>query len=319
MQLTKTLLFTLIGTAFASPIIEKRQAAQVIQTAVTSVQGAISKLDTAIKAVGDDINSAQPALTAATDLQSVITKAVADVQGAPPLQLQEALGLQQLATDLQGSATTLIDDIIAKKPNFDKLGVSNVVLDNLKQQKETTQNLGKGLISKVPAIGQGIAQQTIDGLTAIIDKGVQAYSSGAAADSTPAGSAPPAAKPGNGTAVLPAAAPATPKSPVNAATTPPATAPNTPAAAPAGGIGGLIGGLGGAGGLGSLLGGLTGGAAGGGASGAGGAGGLGSLLSGLGSLGGSLLGGLGSLGGASAGASGSAHAGVGKGGSGGKD
>ncbi|KAK1966838.1 hypothetical protein LY78DRAFT_635017 [Colletotrichum sublineola] len=192
MQLTQTLLFTLIGTAFASPIIEKRQAAQVIQTAVTSVQGAISKLDTAIKAVGDDINSAQPALTAATDLQGVITKAAADVQAAPPLQLQEALGLQQLATDLQGSATTLIDDIIAKKPNFDKLGVSNVVLDNLKQQKETTQNLGKGLISKVPAIGQGIAQQTIDGLTAVIDKGVQAYSSGAAAASTPAGSAPPA-------------------------------------------------------------------------------------------------------------------------------
>ncbi|KAK2056619.1 hypothetical protein LY76DRAFT_518020 [Colletotrichum caudatum] len=188
MQLTKTLLFALISTAFAAPT-EKRQAATIIQGAVTAVQGAIGKLDTAVKAVGDDISTAQPVLAAATDLQNVITKAGSDIGAAPALQLQEALGLQQLATDLQTSSSTLIDDLIAKKPNFDKLGVSKVVLQNLQQQKSQTQSLGTSLISKVPAIGQGIAQQAIDSIGTVIDKGIKAYSGSTAASI--AGGAPP--------------------------------------------------------------------------------------------------------------------------------
>jgi len=179
MQLTKTLLFALIGTAFAAPT-EKRQAS-VIQAAVTSVQGSITKLDTAVKGVGDDISTAQPVLAAATDLDTAIKKAGSDIGAAQPLQLQEALGLQNLATQLQTSTGTLIDDIIAKKPNFDKLGVSKVVLQNLQQQKSTVETLGSSLISKVPAIGQGIAQQAIDSVGATIDKGIQAYSGSAAA------------------------------------------------------------------------------------------------------------------------------------------
>ncbi|WDK22959.1 hypothetical protein CGRA01v4_14249 [Colletotrichum graminicola] len=186
MQLTKTLLFALIGTAFAAPT-EKRQAS-VIQSAVTSVQDAITKLDTAVKGVGDDISTAQPVLAAATDLQNVITKAGSDIGASQPLQLQEALGLQNLASQLQTTTGTLIDDLISKKANFDKLGVSKVVLQNLQQQKSTVQSLGTSLISKVPAIGQGIAQQAIDGVGATIDKGIQAYSGSAAAaavDSAP--------------------------------------------------------------------------------------------------------------------------------------
>ncbi|CCF47684.1 hypothetical protein CH063_15975 [Colletotrichum higginsianum] len=194
MQLTKTLLFALVGTAFASPI-EKRQVA-IIQQAVTEVQGAITKLDTAVKGVGDDIASAQPVLAAATDVKAVITKAGNDIQGAQPLQLTEALGLQQLAGDLQTSATGLIDTIISKKPNFDKLGVSSVVLQNLQEQKSTTTSLGQALISKVPAIGQGIAQQAIDQISAVLDKGIQAYSAGG-------GAAPPA---GGGAAAQPVGA-----------------------------------------------------------------------------------------------------------------
>ncbi|KZL84484.1 cell wall protein [Colletotrichum incanum] len=291
MQLTKTLLFALVGIAFAAPA-EKRQAA-VIQQAVTEVQGALTKLDTAVKGVGDDIASAQPVLAAATDAQNVISKAGQDIQAAQPLQLQEALGLQQIAGDLQTSVSGLMDTLISKKPNFDKLGVSSVVLQNLQQQKSSTQSLGQSLISKVPAIGQGIAQQAVDQISAVLDKGIQAYSAGGAAPAPGGGAAAaqPVAKPGNGTAVPPAAAPAKPKTPAAAP-----AAPKTPAAAPAapaGGLesllGGLLGGAGGAGGangaagLGGLLTSLTGGAAGGNA---GGAGGLGALFGGLGGLGG---------------------------------
>ncbi|TQN71838.1 Cell wall mannoprotein 1 [Colletotrichum shisoi] len=185
MQLAKTLLFALVGTAFASPI-EKRQAA-IIQQAVTEVQGAITKLETAVKGVGDDIASAQPVLDAATNVKTVIAKAGNDIQASQPLQLQEALGLQQIGRDLQTSATGLIDTLIAKKPNFDKLGVSKVVLQNLQDQKNTTLSLGQALISKVPAIGQSVAQDAIDQIAAILDRGIQAYSAGGGAAPAPPG------------------------------------------------------------------------------------------------------------------------------------
>ncbi|KAJ0159153.1 Cell wall mannoprotein 1 [Colletotrichum tanaceti] len=187
MQLTKTLLFALVGTAFATPV-EKRQVA-ILQQAVTDVQGAITKLDTAVKAVGDDVNSAQPVLAAATELKGVITKSGEAIQGAQPLQLQEALGLQQIASDLQSSATTLVDDIIAKKPNFDKIGVSNVVLQNLQDEKATTTSLASSIVAKVPAIGQGIAQQAVDQITAVLDKAITAYSAGGGAAPPPGGGA----------------------------------------------------------------------------------------------------------------------------------
>ncbi|OHF03870.1 hypothetical protein CORC01_00732 [Colletotrichum orchidophilum] len=288
MQLTKTLLFALVGTAFASPI-EKRQLA-IIQGAVTSVQGALSKLNTAVQGVGNDVASAQPILAASTDVQMVLSKAATDIQGAQPLQLQEALGLQQTAGDLTMSASALIDTLISKKPNFDMIGVSSVVLQNLQQQKAASGDLGTAIVSKVPAIGQGIAQQSIDQISSALDRGITAFSAG--------GAAPAGAKPATNTTAPPAAAPAKPKTPAAAPAAPktPAAAPKAPAGGLEGLLGGLLGGAGGAGGangaggLGALLGGITGGAA-GGAAGAGGAGGLGALLGGLGGLGGGAAGG----------------------------
>ncbi|KAI3547083.1 hypothetical protein CSPX01_03915 [Colletotrichum filicis] len=240
MQLTKTLLFALVGTAFASPI-EKRQLS-VIQGAVTSVQGALTKLNTAVQGVGNDVASAQPILAASTEVQNTLSKAATDIQGAQPLQLQEALGLQQTATDLTSSATTLIDTLVSKKPNFDQIGVSSVVLQNLQQQKTASASLGTAIVSKPTNT-----------------------------------TAPPAAAPAK--PKTPAAAPAAPKTPAAAPKAPAGGIEGLLGGLLGGGAGGA-GGAAGAGGLGALLGGLTGGAA-GGAAGAGGAGGIGALLGGL--------------------------------------
>ncbi|KAL0932646.1 uncharacterized protein CTRU02_211609 [Colletotrichum truncatum] len=181
MQLTKTLLFSLVGTAFALPTQgEKRQLAT-IQGAITSVQTSLTKLDTAVKVcAANDANTVAAVQTAATDVQTAITKAQSDIEGAQALQLQEALGLQQLATDLTTAATTTVDDIIAKKPTFDQLGVSQVVAQQLTAQKQASAGLGTAIVSKVPAIGQGIAQQSVDQITAALDKGIQAYGAGGA-------------------------------------------------------------------------------------------------------------------------------------------
>ncbi|KAK2745076.1 hypothetical protein CKAH01_18293 [Colletotrichum kahawae] len=174
MQLTKTLIFTLIGTAFALPTSNEKRQLATIQGAVTSVQQSLLKLDTAVKAA-NDASTVAAVQTAATDVQSALTKAQTDIKGAQALQLQEALGLQQLATDLTSTATTTVDDLIAKKATFDQLGISQVVAQQLTAQKQASAGLGQAIVSKVPAIGQGIAQQSIDQITAAIDKGIQAY------------------------------------------------------------------------------------------------------------------------------------------------
>ncbi|WYZ36317.1 hypothetical protein EsH8_XII_000067 [Colletotrichum jinshuiense] len=265
MQLSKALFFALIGSAFAAPT-NKRQL-DIIQGAIKSVQDSLDKLSTSVTNVGTDANSAAPVISASTDVQNAITKAKTDISGAQVLQLQEAISLQDIAGGLTTTATGVIDNIISKKADFDKIGNSKTVLKSLQDEKTATGELGKAIVSKVPQIGQSIAQQAIDQVTAAIDKGITAYSSGGAA---------PAAQPGQATHNEVTITPEAPAVANKAAA--------AGSAAGAGGLGGilsllgpLLGLLGGAGGAGGGAAGAGGGAAG---AGGGAAGLLGGLLGG---------------------------------------
>jgi len=59
--------------------------------------------------------------------------------------------------------------LVAKKPELDKLGATSIAVDQLKQQKATAGDFSSAIVSKVPAIGQGIAQQSVDQVTQSLD------------------------------------------------------------------------------------------------------------------------------------------------------
>lgn len=121
----------------------------------------------------------QGVLTASTNAQTTIKASTTTIMGSDVLSLTDALTLQQSATTLTTSANTTIQSLITKKPIFDQLGATSAVAMNLMQQKTAAAALGTAIVSKVPAIGQSIAQSSIDQINTVLDQGIAAYSTGA--------------------------------------------------------------------------------------------------------------------------------------------
>lgn len=224
-----------------------------------------------------DPNTLQGVLTASTDAQNVIKQSTTTIQGTDTLSLTDALSLQQTATGLTTSANKTITTLVQKKPIFDQLGVSAVVGQNLQAQKTAAGGLGDAIVSKVPAIGQSIAQQSIGQINTIIDGGIKAYAAAPAAGTAATGATGAGASNSTGTAT--GAAPKTSGAgkagagtgtgatePAGAAAAEPAAAPKATTAASTGTESGAstaaAPATGGAGGLTDLLSGLTGGAGG---------------------------------------------------------
>ncbi|KAH8886760.1 hypothetical protein GQ53DRAFT_337004 [Thozetella sp. PMI_491] len=187
MQITSILV--LVSTALALPTssVSKRDLAT-IQKAIGTVQTALGGLDTAIKGLSTDPNTAAPILTSSTGVQSAIKQATADISASQMLSLTDALSLQKTATGLTDTVKTVTGDLTGKKAILDQLGVTSVAVQTLQQQKTDSAALGKAIVSKVPAIGQSIAQQSIDQINTAIDAGITTLMTG-----TPAAG-------GNGTA-----------------------------------------------------------------------------------------------------------------------
>lgn len=133
-------------------------------------------------------------MTASNNAQSTINSATSTVNAAQPLSLTDALTLQQSATGLTMSANQTVQALIEKKPVFDQLGVSSVVGQQLVSQKTAADGLGSAIVSKVPAIGQGIAQQSVGQITGSLDQAIAVYGGNATTGGAPP-TAPPAAPP----------------------------------------------------------------------------------------------------------------------------
>lgn len=61
--------------------------------------------------------------------------------------------------------------------------MSAIVGQNLQQQKDASGALGTAIVSKVPAIGQTIAQQSIGQINTVLDQAITVYGGSATATS----------------------------------------------------------------------------------------------------------------------------------------
>ncbi|KAK2067289.1 hypothetical protein P8C59_001045 [Phyllachora maydis] len=200
----------LAATALAAPQLLKRDLAT-LQTAITNIASSLGALDKAIKGITADVSSTQPVLEAATAAQKVLSSAATNISASQPLSLSDALSLQTAGKDLTTAVNTTIGDLVAKKPVFDQMGVSSIVLTQLQAQKNASAALTAAIVSKIPAIGQGIANQTISQSTAVIDQAIAAFSAPGSATTgtaTPPAGAPASAASTPSTAPAPAPAPA---------------------------------------------------------------------------------------------------------------
>lgn len=175
MQFTSILARAILATSAAAQL-------ATIQSAITSVQDALGELGTAVQGLSAaDPNTAAPILTASTKVQTTIKSATQQVQGAEALGLGDALSLQDTAGGLVTAIQGTVSALTAKKPELDQLGVTSIAVQTLQQQKTESAALSSAIVSKVPAIGRNIAQQSIAEIDTAIDQGIAALSAGGAA------------------------------------------------------------------------------------------------------------------------------------------
>lgn len=141
--------------------VERRQA-DAIKAALMPVMQSLQSLDTAIKGLTTDPNTALPILNASDSASKTLSGAATKIQSADNLGLIGALGLQQTGTDLATQVQTTIGDLTAKKAVLDQLGVTPVAVQALQQQKSASGGLTTALLGKVPAIARPIAQKSTD-------------------------------------------------------------------------------------------------------------------------------------------------------------
>ncbi|CCF45696.1 hypothetical protein CH063_14692 [Colletotrichum higginsianum] len=184
----------LAGSAIALPAsLNSKRQLQTIQGALTNVQDSLGQLDVAVKALSAaDPNSAANLLDASNKVQTQLKDGTTQIQGAQELSLTDALTLQQSAGGLTTAVQTAVDDLVSKKPELDKLGATSIAVDQLKSQKAVAGDFSTAVVSKIPAIGQSIAQQSVDQVTTSLDGGIQKLSEGGAGAAAPAAPAAPA-------------------------------------------------------------------------------------------------------------------------------
>src|ERR1700760_326791 len=122
----------LFGAAFAAPV-QKRDLAT-IQQGITSVNQALTQLDTAIKAIQGPAD-AMKVTQASANVQTAITGATTKIQATQPISLTDALTLHQSASGLTTQVTTTVNDLMAKKAVIQQAGQGQTTLQALQQQK----------------------------------------------------------------------------------------------------------------------------------------------------------------------------------------
>ncbi|KAH9427108.1 hypothetical protein MCOR02_012487 [Pyricularia oryzae] len=232
----------LLATGLAAPAIVKRDLAS-IQGALKTVETGLGKLTTAVKSITTDPQSGPPVLSASDDLAKIIKQATTDINASQELSLQDALTLQQSSSGLTTAVKDTMDALKGKKDTLDQLGFTKIAIQTLQTQKTDSTALGKAIVSKIPAIGQSIAQQAVDGVTNQIDDGIKALQAPPAAAPPPAAGASPS--PAAPAAPKQSGAPKATPAPAAPAAAPPAPAAgNANAADPLAGVLGLITGTG---------------------------------------------------------------------------
>jgi len=164
MMLTNILPFALLAASvIASPLssydtpLAERQLAErqlldnTIEDVINEVVASTNSLTAAVQAFNGSLDLAPPIVTASTALLNTISTGTTTISDAQSLDLLGVLGILPsviaLNTAVEGASGALVE----KKPDFDSLGLSSIVLGQLQSQQTAAQGLVNTLLTKLPA------------------------------------------------------------------------------------------------------------------------------------------------------------------------
>ncbi|GIK07759.1 cell wall mannoprotein 1 [Aspergillus viridinutans] len=157
--------------ALATPTLVSRQAAAV--GVISDIQAQTSALASAVSSYNGGDPSAVK--SASEKLVSTINTGVDTVKSGADLSTADALALTSPVQDLTKQVQGVVSDLISKKDKFVAAGAGSTVYQDLQSQYTAADNLAKAISAKVPSSLSDIAAQLSAGITAAIQKGIDAY------------------------------------------------------------------------------------------------------------------------------------------------
>ncbi|KAL2832544.1 hydrophobic surface binding protein A-domain-containing protein [Aspergillus cavernicola] len=169
MKFTGLFTVALATTALATPA--KRQSSVTdlidnIAQQVAALSDAVSSFD------GGDPSDVQ---SASDTLVETITSAAEQVNSGDDLSNADALALTSPVQDLTDDVDGVVDQLISKQDQFVSAGAGGAVKTSLDDQYDAASSLADAISSKVPTALESIAAELSAGITAAIQRGVDAY------------------------------------------------------------------------------------------------------------------------------------------------
>ncbi|KAL2872596.1 cell wall mannoprotein 1 family protein [Aspergillus lucknowensis] len=158
------------GAVSASPSLMKRADATDV---IAQISDKVSTLDSAITSwTGGDYSKVK---AASDSLISTINDGASTVSSGPDLSNADALALTGPVQDLTDQVETTIQHLISKKEQAVSEGAGGTVKTALNDQYDAAQKLADAITSKVPDALTDIANELSAGISAAIQKGIDAY------------------------------------------------------------------------------------------------------------------------------------------------
>ncbi|KAJ0163595.1 hypothetical protein CTA2_2740 [Colletotrichum tanaceti] len=156
--------------------IESRDGLDDIETALAPVFGSLQSVDAAVLALDGTPNAAANLLGASEQIQVTINQATLTVRASRDLSAAKSLRLRRTTDDLAAQTEATVNDLVARKPILDQLGVSTVALQSLQKQQIASMSLSEALAAKVPRVGQKEAAEDMASLQSVFTRAIAAYS-----------------------------------------------------------------------------------------------------------------------------------------------
>ncbi|GAW19067.1 hypothetical protein ANO14919_085510 [Xylariales sp. No.14919] len=170
--LSATLAFTATAEMqlYSLPTPAKRDLATVTSV-VAQISGAITQLDNSVKAFDKDGAQVQ---SDAENLVSTIKNGTQTIASAGAISINDALGLQDVATSLATAGQTLLADLESKKAAFQASGLCESVQSTIESVGSEVQSFVDGIVKQLPEDAQAAASQFTGGISGALTSGAAA-------------------------------------------------------------------------------------------------------------------------------------------------
>lgn len=126
-----------------------------IQNVIMQTSTALQTLDTTVKAFdGSDFSKLA---TDAANVKTVLVQSTQQIQATTPISAQDAITLQSSLSPVQSLGASLVQDLVAKKPQIQQASLCGIVQQQTSDIGGAASGLIQATVSKVPANLQQVA------------------------------------------------------------------------------------------------------------------------------------------------------------------